>query len=136
MGASNLFVVEAAVARYAVTASSKVLLRSRSADNSVPGNPTANIDANYWLVVYLGSGPRESASWSVESTEVVANRIVLTYHKVPSSSATTNAHPYYYWVPLGALAPGFYNAELFDSDTQATTLMRRVKIAMPSNKEQ
>jgi|GEM_PF-5613648 len=132
-GASNTFLVEAAVARYALAASAQVFLGEHSVTAPVVGNPAANLDHHYWLAAYLGTGPNAPAKWVIEEVQVRGNKIIMSYHQAKTSRTTPdaqrpNAQRYYYWVPLGKLPPETYHVELFDTHSQATTLMRRIEI--------
>jgi hypothetical protein len=35
---------------------------------------------------------------------------------------------YYYWAPLGKLAPGIYDIELYDAGRKAISLMRKIEV--------
>ena len=126
-GTSNLFLIQAAIPRYAMTATSKVLLNGHDVSQVVVGDATASVDAKHWLVAYLGQGSNDFVSWSIESAKINEHEIVLS---VASNSASTavGTRPYYYWVPLGTLEPGHYQLKLVDATTNETTLMRRVAL--------
>jgi hypothetical protein len=126
-GASNAFLVDAANLNDAVGATGRILLGSRAAD--IPAsNELGPVSGRQWLVAFLGAAHSSPVRWVVEKVAVTENNIRLTYHKPESAIATSDIHRYYYWVPLGKLAPGTYQVELFDADEKAVTLMRRVKV--------
>lgn len=127
-GASNAFLVDATNAHDAVRASASVLLGGRSASAAVPVEKQRAYLGSHWLVAYLGCGHSDPLPWIVENAAVVESKIQLTYRQPRAFIATSDSLPYYYWIPLGKLAPGTYEIELFDADEQAVTLMRRVEV--------
>lgn len=127
-GTSNAFLVKGVRARYALAATSAVLTGRRSADMVVNGNSTNTLDANYWLVVYLGESGSTPTRWVVESVVIDGNKIIMNYEKSQADYATIDEHRYYYWVPLGELKRGANQVVLFDTGLNETTLMRRVEV--------
>ncbi len=128
-GCSNAFLVEAANIDDALSASFNVVIGSRSVDAPVWADtlqPT-NI-GNHWLVAYLGTGPSDPAWWTIESVGIGKDKVILRYRKSKPRPATEDRHRYYYWVPLGKLAPGAYEIQLFDAEQSTVTLMRRVDV--------
>lgn len=77
-GAFNVFRVEAMTARHAFAASSSVLEGGSSAEKPVNGNRTNTVDANYWMVVYLGIGESNPTRWTVDSVEIGDQKITLS----------------------------------------------------------
>jgi hypothetical protein len=128
-GSSNVFLVDATNICDAISASFSIFLGSRSADTPAPVNTPDPIRGNHWLVVYLGLGPSNPTWWIVESVTVEGSQIALTYRKSPPSPTTADEHPYYYWIDLGALDPGFRELQLLDADSGSATLARRVEVA-------
>jgi hypothetical protein len=127
-GASNAFLVDAANLNDAIGATGRILLGSRAAD--IPASSELGpVSGSQWLVAFLGAAHSSPVRWTVENVTVTENRIRLTFRKPESAIATSDVHRYYYWVPLGKLAPGTYEVELFDADEKAVTLMRRVKVS-------
>jgi len=133
-GASNAFLVDAMDARSAIDASSRVFVGMLSADTPISVNKPDPPQGNHWLVTYLGVGPSDPTWWKVESVKIDGGKVTLTYRMLRLSPCTLNFHSYYYWIPLGKLAPGTYEINLFDAKLGATTLMRRVEVT-PSMKK-
>ena len=131
-GASNAFLVDATEANNAVSASFRVLVGSGGADYPVPVSKPDPPVGNYWLVVYLGSGPSNPTWWAVESVVVDKSRVVMSYRKPKPQPATDDIRRYYFWVPLGKLDHDTYEIQLFDADEEVVTLMRRVEVTHPN----
>lgn len=135
-GGSNVFLVDAATIYDALSASYSILVGSRSADTPVAVNTPKPKRGGHWLIAYLGSGPSDPTWWSIESVSVDKGKVVLSYRKSKSRSATRDLRRYYYWIPLRKLDPGIYELELVDADNGSVTLMRRVEItATPEGEE-
>jgi len=134
-GASNVFLVDAANAQDAISASVGVFFGGRPVDVPAPVNKPNPATGSHWLVAYLGLGPSEPTWWNVESIEVSGGKVRLSYRTPPPSSpVTSDVHAYYFWVPLGTLEPNSYRLELCDSVSGVVTLMRRVDVK-PTNTE-
>lgn len=126
--ASNVFLVEATSARYAFAGTANLLHGGLRADAPVNGHPGNTLDQNYWLVAYLGTAGSVPTRWIVENVKVDDGKITLSYFHPRTEDSTSDIHRYYYWVPLGNLAPKAYQVELFDTRLKAATLMRRVEV--------
>jgi hypothetical protein len=127
-GASNVFLVEAPQnINDAVSASSGVLIGERTAEIPAPLNKPDPPRGNYWMIVYLGCAGSEPAKWIVERVAIENCRIRFSYYS-PVSPETCDVHHYFYWIPLGSLAAGNYELELYDIKQKAVTLMRRVPV--------
>jgi hypothetical protein len=125
LGASNVFLARGEDVAAAVKATWEVFTGGIPADTPVsPDRPPKSGDM--WLVAYLGVTGSDPTAFRVHSVEVSGTEIRLTY-KHPGS-VTQDLHPYFYWVPLGKLAPGTYKLQLFDADQKEVTLMRRVRV--------
>lgn len=127
-GASNAFLVDATNASDAISASLSVLIGSGGVEIPVPVNKPDPMRGQYWLVVYLGSGPSNPVSWTVEDVVVDQNAVKLRYRTPKPQPATDDIRRYYYWVPLGKLDQETYEIQLFDADKSVVTLMRRVEV--------
>jgi hypothetical protein len=126
MGASNVFLARGAGVAAAVKATWEVFTHSIPADTPVsPDRPPKSDEV--WLVAYLGVEGSDGPAYRVQGVEVSGTDIRLTY-KHPGSGAN-DLHPYFYWAPVGKLAPGTYKLQLFDADQKQVTLMRRVRVA-------
>jgi hypothetical protein len=128
-GSSNLLLVDAKELGHALNASSNVLFGSHPADKPAAEDKPKPKRGSHWLVAYLGSGPSNPTQWVVDSVSVEKGRIILNYHKAKTMSATKDMRRYFFWIPLGKLAPGNYELQLVDSENGAVTLMRRVEVA-------
>jgi hypothetical protein len=127
-GASNLFLVDATNSLDAFEATLSVLQGSHSAETPAPVNTAEPQRGSYWLVAYLGVGPSQPVSWIVESATIDRNTIRVSYHHPKANIVTRDVWRFYYWVPLGKLAAGNYQLELYDTREKAVTLSRRVRI--------
>lgn len=127
-GASSVFLVDAETLPEAISASASVFVGARLAGSPVPVNKQNATRGNLWLVAHLGTAPSDPMRWVVESVGVDGDKIRLTYREPQSLIGTADSYPYFYWVPLGRLAAGAYEVELFDAGENAVTLMRRVKV--------
>lgn len=124
-GASNVFLVDAGNFAESLIATNDLVVGGRSAEKPVSHRDPSGM---YWCVVYLGIGPSSPTWWTVEDFVVVGGTIRLTYHRETPSMITADLHPYWYWIPVGAIEPGRYTLELFDTTTQDATLTRRVRV--------
>jgi hypothetical protein len=127
-GASNVFLVDATTIQDAIWASTRIILGSDSARIPAPVNTSNPVRGSHWLVSYLGTGPSIPTWWTVESISVSGKTIRVTYRESPPTGATRDAELYYCWAPLGQLAPGIYDLELFDAGRNIVSLMRKVEV--------
>jgi hypothetical protein len=84
-----------------------------------------------WLVAYLGRTTSDPLRFEVTAVERRGAAVRLSYRVVPLGggvAVTLDRRPYYYWAPLGRLAPGAYQVELYDAAEKQVTLMRRVVV--------
>jgi hypothetical protein len=132
-GASNAFLVDATTAQDAVKASKSTILGSGGARTPFPVNTPNPVRGSHWLVAYLGTAPSTPIWWTVESITVSDKTIRLTYRESPPTGATRDAQLYYYWAPLGQLAPGIYDLELFDAGRNMISLTRKVEVGSNEN---
>ena len=133
-GASNAFLVDATNTQDCISASLSVLTGWRSADTPAPVNTTKPLRGSHWMIAYLGAGPSTPTWWTVESVAVAKDKVTLSYKAAKPSPATGDVRPYLYWIPLGKLAPGTYELQLFDADRGAVTLLRRVQVSTVAEK--
>lgn len=126
MGASNVFLARGDDITAAVLAAWEVFTHGIPADKPVSADYPPKSE-EMWLVAYLGVSGSSGPAWRVQSVEVSSTDIRLTYTH-PGSGAQ-DLHPYYYWAPVGRLAPGTYKLQLFDADQKQVTLMRRIRVA-------
>lgn len=124
-GATDLFMVEAKDFAGAVGLSADAFCRG------VPGEggrkPFAwrpNRDGVYWVFAYLGRGPAQSRG--VASVEVGKGHVRVSFdtHRVD----TEDDHAHLAWVELGALDPGKYALELYDTKHKEVALSRTVHV--------
>jgi hypothetical protein len=127
-GASNVFLADAPDIDGAVGAAAGSIIGGRSADRPIPLNQSNRPTGNYWLVAYLGVGSSSGPAFIVDKATVQGAKIRLSYHNPKLTTATADIVPYLYWVPLGKLADGTYDLELYDSGRDLLTLMRRVVV--------
>jgi hypothetical protein len=127
-GASNAFLVDAGDAMTAIAASYNVLVGPWSAHTPAYENKPDPARGLHWMVAYLGWGDDDETTWEIDEARREDNFITLKYHKNPLPEDTDEDHQYYFWVPLGKLAPGSYEVRLQDGDSNTMTLMRRVEV--------
>lgn len=127
--AANIFLVDAFNDIEAILISKDGFLGYRSLSSPVILNDPRPSTDNYWLVVYLGIAGSSPVRWQVDSVVVNSQSIRFNYHRDPRGVTSLDIHDYFYWVPVGKLANGVYNLEMFDTSLKAVTLMRRVEIA-------
>lgn len=127
-GTSNVFLADAPDIDGAVSAAAGTIVGGRSADTPIPLNQPNPPTGNYWLVAYLGVGPSSGPWFIVDKVTVQGARIRFSYHNPELTAVTRDIVPYLYWVPLGKLADGTYDLELYDSKRDSLTLMRRVDV--------
>jgi len=132
-GASNVFLVDATTIQDAIWASTRIILGSDSARIPAPVNTPNPVRGSHWLVAYLGTAPSTPTWWTVERITVSGKTIRLTYRESPPTGATRDAESYYYWAPLGPLAAGIYDLELFDAGRNMVSLMRKVEVESKKN---
>ena len=125
---SNAFLVDATNASDAISASFSALFGSGGVEIPIPVNKPDPKRGQYWLVVYLGSGPSNPVSWTVENVVVDQNAVKLRYRTPKPQPATDDVRRYYYWVPLGTLDAGPHEIQLWNADKGVMTLMRRVEV--------
>src|SRR5690606_16116719 len=107
-GGSNVFLVDATNPDDAVRASASIFAGSYSADTPATVNQSRPVRGSHWMVVYLGAGHSSPVRWVVDSVNVSENKVTMTYHRQKALLATRDIMPYFYWIPLGRLAPGVY----------------------------
>ena len=127
-GASNAFLVDATTVRDAIKASTRIILGSRAARTPAPVDKPEPVRGSHWLVAYLGTGPSSPTWWTVEGVTVDGKTIRMTYRESSPTDTTRDAELYYYWAPLGQLAPGVYDLVLFDAGRNRISLMRKVEV--------
>jgi hypothetical protein len=126
VGASNVFLVDAVNINGAVSATASVFLGARSAVEPAPVNEPHPPRGTYWLVAYVGVSGSEPNHWLVDKVTVKSDKIRFVFHRAKPGSETMDLYQYFFWTPLGTLAPGTYELELFDNDANAVSLCRRV----------
>jgi len=127
-GASNLFLVPAGKIDDAIKASSEVLLGGASVSPPRTVNNPKPLRGSLWLVAYLGVGYSSPPGRLIKAVSVNGPRIRIAYENTHPSTATSDIHPYYYWIPVGKLNDGLYKLELFDIELKEVTLMRLVEV--------
>lgn len=128
-GASNIFLVDAKDFGGVLNATASVVLGSRTAGTPAPVNMTKASHGTYWLVCYLGVGPSHPTWWTVDIVSVADKKFIVKFRETHRDAGSNrDANPYFYWIPAGALAPGNYELELFDTGRQQTSLMRCVEV--------
>jgi hypothetical protein len=123
-GASNVFLADAPDISGAVAATVSVMLGGRSTDRPATLNQPNPPRGSLWLVVYLGVYGSSPPQWIVDSATVESTKIRFAYHR--GGAETKDSYQYFYWVPLKTLPSGTYQLELFDTESNAVTLSRRV----------
>lgn len=81
----------------------------------------------HWMVAYLGAGS-STPVYEIDSITQEGNRIRLTFNRPQPPIVTLDIRRYLYWIPLGKLAAGDYELELFDANREIIVLMRRVEV--------
>lgn len=125
MGASEIFLARGDDIESALKATRSVFVGSHSVHGPASWHEDADLKSDqYWLVAYLGKG----GAWRVKSAEVGGQRLRL---RTISADTDNPGWPYFFWVPVGKLAPGTYVLELFEDDQREPILVRRVKVVSP-----
>jgi RNA polymerase sigma factor (sigma-70 family) len=124
-GASNVFLVRGKDIGQAVQATWEVCARFARVDAPAVADRQA-AQAPLWAVAFFGMAGSEPPEWLVKSVEVKAKTVRIRYTK--GQSRTNDEHQYYLWVPLGRPGPGTFTLELFDTERNEVTLMRRVRV--------
>lgn len=128
-GSSNVFLVDAVTSSDALAATLRVISGSHSADKPPTVNKSDPIRGNYWLVAYLGTASSSPPRWTIETVSVETNRVIVRYRKAKPSFGTEDSQSYYYWIPLGKLAPQAYEIQLVNDEQSVVNLMRRVEVS-------
>jgi hypothetical protein len=126
MGVSNVFLVRCRDLSTAMTTTGQVLTRGNSLVKPISSSKDSKSD-EVWMVAYLGLDAQGSV-YRVESVAVSGRTIRASYRYRHPAVSNSGLQPYFYWVPLGRVAPGTYRLELYDADQEEVTLMRRVRV--------
>jgi len=130
--ASSVFLVDAPDEAAAITVSTRVFARYKSADYPATLDQPKPPRGNHWLVVFTGIAGSGPVRWIVDSVTIANGNVRFNYHKNQSGFSTDDIRYYYFWVPLGKLDDRAYELELYETNLKAITLMRRVDVSRRS----
>lgn len=128
-GDQSIFLVRAVDAADALRAVGLVLGGSRSTDSPVSfRRHRREEEPTHWLFVHLGVGSSTPARWVIDPIEIKNSIVRFTYCKSKPSMQTCDCHRYQFLAPLGRLAPGRYELQLYDNDLGLEVLTKRLDV--------